>query len=109
MGKTFKDNRKDHKIVDHRYRKKDKRKDRLDEVTKADEAWRNGHQHYPDSPQRLTRRLGSQDEYDTSKEKDEAPDQGIDSSSRESTCDLRDIGSERQDEGGSGGGDNQTD
>ena len=109
MGKTFKDNRKDHKIVDHRFRKKDKRRKQLDEITKIDEIGGNGHQYRPDSPERLSRRLGSQDEYDTYQEKNEAADQGIDTASREPTCDIRDKRLKRQDESRPGGGDHSTD
>lgn len=106
MGKTFKDNRKDHKIVDHRFRKKDKRRKQLDEITKEDEVVRDGHLHYSDSTERHPRRLRFEEQYDTSKAKDESPGKSIDTAPRESTCDVRDLGSEPQDGGGSGGGDN---
>ena len=106
MGKTFKDNRKDHKIVDHRFRKKDKRRKQLDEITKEDEVVRDGHLHYSDSTERHPRRLRFEEQYDTPKEKDEGSGKGIDTTPRESTRDVRDIGLESQDGRGSGRADN---
>lgn len=106
MGKTFKDVRKDYKIVDHRYRKKDKRRKILDEATKIDEVGRDGHLDNTDSPTRDTRGLGSQDEYDTLETKDEGPIEGFNTTSRESTRNVRDIGPLRQDRSRSRGRDN---
>lgn len=110
MGKTFKDRHKDSEIVKRpRKRRQDKRRKQLDEIAEDDEVVRNGHQYRPDSPERLSGRLGSQDEYDTHQETNEAADQGIDIAPRESTCDVRDKRPKRQDESGTGRGDNSTD
>lgn len=102
MGKTYKD-RPEYK---KRPRRTDKRRKRLDEITQENEIVRDGHLYYSDSTERHPRRLRFEEQYDTSKAKDESPGKSIDTAPRESTCDVRDLGSEPQDGGGSGGGDN---
>ena len=102
VSKTYKDRPEYRK----RPRRRDKRRTRLDEITQENEIVRDGHLYYSDSTERHPRRLRFEEQYDTPKAKDEGSGKGIDTTPRESTRDVRDIGLESQDGRGSGRADN---